>query len=69
MTMSTSLPLTRVSGQKQRGPVEIGFNTRYVLDMLAALTGDEITIEIVDPGSPAIFSDGRSRAVLMPMRV
>lgn len=53
-------------------PLEIGFNARYLLDILAALAGDTVLIRLDGPGSPAILQnrDGAQHiAVLMPMRV
>lgn len=51
-------------------PIDIGFNSGYVGDVLGALSGDEITLLLGDPGSPALFSGaGGVRVVLMPMRV
>jgi DNA polymerase-3 subunit beta len=51
-------------------PLEIGFNSAYVGDVLGALTGDEITLSLGDPGSPALFRGaGEGQIVLMPMRV
>lgn len=57
--------------------VTIGFNGRYVLDMLGAcMKTGEIEVALRDPGSPALFRriDGDTPAtdalcVLMPMRV
>lgn len=51
---------------------EIGFNARYLLDMIAALGGDEVVIGLESPAHPAKFSnpaDTAIGAVLMPMRV
>lgn len=50
----------------------IGFNGQYLLDMVAALTGDEIEIGLNDPAAPAVITDPADTAfkgVLMPMRV
>ncbi len=51
-------------------PIEIGFNARYLLDNMGALTGP-VTIKMLDHGAPAIFTgtDPRTLIVLMPMRV
>jgi DNA polymerase-3 subunit beta len=55
------------------GPsIEIGFNARYLLDVLGVLGGDSVQMKLADPGSPAIFQkrDGDPLlVVLMPMRV
>lgn len=53
-------------------PLEIGFNARYLLDILGALGGDTVLIKLADPGSPTILQtrDGAEHlTVLMPMRV
>lgn len=55
-------------------PVEIGFNGKYCMDMLAAAGGERIGAELGAPGDPALFRplDGpepRPLFVLMPMRV
>ncbi len=56
------------------GPVEIGFNGRYCLDMLAACTAENVIFELGDAGSPArIVPDGGDADspyfVIMPLRV
>ncbi|MGQ7793240.1 DNA polymerase III subunit beta [Faunimonas sp. B44] len=53
-------------------PLEIGFNSRYLLDIAAQLTSDEAEFRLADPGSPTLIQDkGNADAlyVLMPMRV
>jgi DNA polymerase III subunit beta len=53
-------------------PIEIGFNARYLQDILAVLGGDTILMKLADPGSPTILQtrDGAALlTVLMPMRV
>ena len=53
-------------------PLEIGFNSKYVLDMLGSYDGDELNFAISDPGSPVIIQkpgDPNRMSVLMPMRV
>lgn len=50
----------------------IRFNGRYLLEMLAALRGDEVELHLDDAGSPTLVvdpSDTAFRGVLMPMRV
>lgn len=52
--------------------MEIGFNAKYLLDILGKLESDVVTIRLSDPGSPALVSDsegGPELYVLMPMRV
>jgi DNA polymerase III subunit beta len=53
-------------------PIEIGFNARYVLDVLGALSEDEVRLElggqldpgVIRPGGPTDFV-----GVIMPMRI
>ena len=53
------------------GPLEIGFNARYLLDIAAEIEGGHIIFILSDPSSPTIVKDeGNESAlyVLMPMR-
>ena len=53
-------------------PCDIGFNSRYVLDMTQQIDGDTLQLEISDAASPAVVSDSDDKHalyVLMPMRV
>ncbi|PZR11083.1 MAG: DNA polymerase III subunit beta [Archangium gephyra] len=56
-----------------RGPsLTIGFNARYILDVLQALETDEVTLELGDEHSPGVIhapGDKSYTAVVMPMRV
>lgn len=52
--------------------LEIGFNSRYLLDILQQIDGDSVRCSLNDPSSPTVISDtGDDSAlyVLMPMRV
>jgi DNA polymerase-3 subunit beta len=52
--------------------LEIGFNSRYLLDITAQIEGDEAQFILAYPASPTIVrdsSDDRALYVLMPMRV
>lgn len=52
--------------------VEIGFNSRYLVDICNEVDGDEIIIHMLDSISPAIIldkSDENLFFVLMPMRI
>ncbi len=52
--------------------LEIGFNSRYILDMLAEVEGDAVRMEMANPASPTLVLDPTDSAVvyvLMPMRV
>ncbi|MFG1296331.1 DNA polymerase III subunit beta [Xanthobacter variabilis] len=53
-------------------PLEIGFNSRYLLDITSQLEGDTAELKLADPGSPTLVRDSTktdSLYVLMPMRV
>jgi len=50
----------------------VGFNARYILDVLAALEVDEVSLELGDEHSPGVMHAAGDRsytAVVMPMRV
>jgi DNA polymerase-3 subunit beta len=52
-------------------PIEIGFNSRYLADILSTLEGDDVLVSMSDPGSPALLQSTASDElliVLMPMR-
>ena len=55
------------------GPsVQVGFNARYLVDVLAVISEDEISFEIVDDQSPGVVRPAQDRsftAVIMPMRI
>ena len=53
-------------------PLDIGFNSRYLLDIAGQLEGEAAVLKLADPGSPTLIEDrGGPGAlyVLMPMRV
>ncbi len=53
-------------------PIEIGFNSRYLLDIASQFGGDSATFMLSDAGSPTVVQDGDDVSalyVLMPMRV
>ena len=50
----------------------VGFNARYIQDVLAAMDGDEVALELGDEHSPGVLhapGDRSHTAVVMPMRV
>ncbi len=54
------------------GKVEVGFNARYLLDVLASMDGEEILFELIDEQSPGVLrpsADKSYTAVIMPMRI
>jgi DNA polymerase III subunit beta len=53
-------------------PLDIGFNSRYLLDIAAQIEGEVAVLKLADPGSPTLIQDKESKGalyVLMPMRV
>ncbi|HXV73439.1 MAG TPA: DNA polymerase III subunit beta, partial [Sphingomonadales bacterium] len=53
-------------------PMEIGFNARYLLDILHQIEGDSVKLELADSASPTLIRDSGDKDalyVLMPMRV
>ncbi len=50
---------------------DIGFNSRYVLDILSAIPAGTAHVALKDPGSPCLITTGAPSPlfVLMPMRV
>ena len=53
-------------------PLDIGFNSRYLLDIASQLETDTAIFRLADPGSPTLIQDLGSESalyVLMPMRV
>lgn len=59
-----------VPAQYSGDPVEIGFNTTYTQDVLAAVPGDEVRMSLADGQTPAMFhGDGEWLGLVMPVRV
>ena len=53
-------------------PLDIGFNSRYLLDIAAQIEGEAAVLKLADPGSPTLIQDKDASGalyVLMPMRV
>jgi DNA polymerase-3 subunit beta len=53
-------------------PLDIGFNSRYLLDIAAQIEGEVAVLKLADPGSPTLIQDKDAKGalyVLMPMRV
>jgi DNA polymerase-3 subunit beta len=52
--------------------LDIGFNSRYLLDIAGQIDGDTAVLKLADPGSPTLICDREAHDalyVLMPMRV
>jgi DNA polymerase-3 subunit beta len=53
-------------------PIDIGFNSRYLLDIAAQIESEAVLLNFADPGSPTLLRDKEPHGalyVLMPMRV
>ena len=53
-------------------PLDIGFNARYLLDILSEIDGDTVEVHLADAAAPTLLRENdKSNAlyVLMPMRV
>ena len=53
-------------------PLEIGFNARYILDILGEIEGEQVRMEMTSPAAPTVLrdpADSSTLYVLMPMRV
>ena len=73
ITHASGTPLTKAEGMKVlESALEIGYNFRYLLDILAEVKGDSVRISFADGSSPSVIhdtSDSSAIYVLMPMRV
>ncbi len=52
--------------------LQIGFNARYLIDVLGVLTSDDVALELTDDLSPGVihpFEDKTYTAVVMPVRI
>jgi DNA polymerase-3 subunit beta len=52
--------------------LDIGFNSRYLLDITTQIEGEKARLKLADPGSPTLLEDSEPAGalyVLMPMRV
>ena len=52
--------------------IEIGFNSKYLLDICKEIPGESAVVKLADPGSPALIASAgetNSLFVIMPMRV
>ena len=61
-----------VSGEYKSDGFEIGFNARYLMDILAEIEGDMVELHLADGSAPTLIRENdKSSAlyVLMPMRV
>jgi DNA polymerase-3 subunit beta len=53
-------------------PITVGFNARYLVDILGVLQGDRVCLQLAHPLAPCLVTDpedGTARFVVMPMRL
>lgn len=61
-----------VSGDYASDAIEIGFNARYLMDILGQVEGDTVEVHLADAAAPTLIRENDKSAalyVLMPMRV
>ena len=61
-----------VPGDYAAQPFEIGFNSRYLMDILGQVEGDLVEVHLADASAPTLIRESQSSPalyVLMPMRV
>jgi len=77
MTLSVNNPDSgsaseEIEADYDSAPIDIGFNARYLLDIVGQLSSDTALIRLADPGSPTLIQDrddAPALYVLMPLRV
>lgn len=77
IVITTSSPdlgsaMEEVEAKYDSGNFEIGYNFRYLLDILAEIKGESVKVSFTDGSSPSVIhdkSDASAIYVLMPMRV
>ena len=77
VTITTSSPdlgsaMEEVEAKYDSESLEIGYNFRYLLDILSEVKGESVKISFADGSSPSVIhdtSDANAIYVLMPMRV
>ncbi len=53
-------------------PVSLGFNARYLIDILDAMASEKVLMELQAPLSPVLITEEKDtdyRCVIMPMRI
>ncbi|PZU07012.1 DNA polymerase III subunit beta [Sphingomonas sp.] len=77
ITLSVTSPENGTAAEEVPGdyaslPFEIGFNARYLLDILGQIEGDSVEIHLADAAAPTLIRESDKAPalyVLMPMRV
>ncbi len=61
-----------VPGEYRADSFDIGFNARYLMDILAQIAGDSVEVHLADAAAPTLIRENDKASalyVLMPMRV
>ncbi len=61
-----------IPAEYSSGPLEVGYNSRYLLDILSQIETETVEVHLADAASPTLIretSDSAAIFVLMPMRV
>jgi len=77
VTLSVTSPENGTASEEVPGDYaapgfEIGFNARYLMDILGQIEGDLVEVHLADAGAPTLIrenDDSQALYVLMPMRV
>jgi DNA polymerase-3 subunit beta len=77
MTLSVNNPDSGSASEEievdyDSAPMDVGFNSRYLLEIAQQLSGDTALMKLADPSSPTIIMDrdgAQALYVLMPLRV
>jgi DNA polymerase-3 subunit beta len=77
VTLSVTSPENGTAAEEVPGDYaaegfEIGFNARYLLDILHQIEGDTVEVHLADAAAPTLLRENDTAAalyVLMPMRV
>lgn len=60
-----------IAAQYKGDPITIGYNARYVMDILQAMEGESVIMELQEPLSPTLLQEENNKdytCVVMPMR-
>ena len=77
ITLSVTSPENGTAAEEVPGdyaatPFEIGFNSRYLMDILGQIEGDTVEVHLADAAAPTLIRENDKASalyVLMPMRV
>ena len=67
----TGTATEEVMGEYAAAPLEIGFNARYLIDILGQIEGDQVELHLADAAAPTLVREGDDAMaifVIMPMR-